>query len=55
MLNYLAIDDVIGDLIDALKGKDVWDNTLFIVVGDNGGAVYSGGGANNCPLKGGKL
>ena len=53
MLNYL--DDVIGDLIDALKGKEVWDNTLFIVVGDNGGAVYSGGGANNCPLKGGKL
>ena len=33
----------------------MWDNTLFIVVGDNGGAVYSGGGANNYPLKGGKL
>lgn len=42
MLNYL--DDVIGDLIDALKGKGMWDNTLFIVMGDNGGAVYSGGG-----------
>ena len=53
MLNYL--DDVIGDLIDALKDKEMWDNTLFIVVGDNGGAVYSGGGANNYPLKGGNL
>ena len=53
MLNYL--NDVLGDLIDALKGKGMWSNTLFIVVGDNGGAVYSSGGANNYPLKGGKL
>lgn len=27
----------------------------FVVIGDNGRAVYSGGGANNYPLKGGKL
>ena len=26
MLNYL--DDVIGDLIDALKDKEMWDNTV---------------------------
>ena len=53
MVNYL--DDVVGDLVDALKKKGMWDNTLFAASSDNGGPVYPGGGANNFPLKGGKV
>ena len=37
MVNYL---DVVGELVDALKKKGMWEN---------------GCGANNYPLKGGKL
>lgn len=53
MSKYL--DDFIGELVDTLQSKGLWDNTLFIVSADNGGPVYSGGGGNNYPLKGGKL
>ena len=52
MVNYL--DDVVGELVDALKKKGMWDNLLFATSSDNGGPAYSGGGANNYPLKGGK-
>ena len=50
MVNYL--DDVVGEMVSALKDKEMWDNLLFFVVADNGGPVN--GGANNYPLKGGK-
>ena len=53
MVNYL--DDVVGELTDALKNKGMWDNLLFVTSSDNGGPVYPGGGANNYPLKGGKV
>jgi arylsulfatase I/J len=53
MVNYL--DDVVGELVDALKKRNMWDNLLFVTSSDNGGPVYPGGGANNYPLKGGKL
>ena len=49
MVKYL--DDVIGELVNALKAKDVWSNTLIVVSSDNGG-YFSGG--NNYPLKGTK-
>ena len=53
MVNYL--DDVIGEVVAALKDHGLWDNLLFITSSDNGGPVQSGGfGANNFPLKGGK-
>lgn len=52
MVNYL--DDVVGELVDALKSKGMWDNLLLVTSSDNGGPVYPGGGANNYPLKGGK-
>ena len=32
MVNYL--DDVIGEVVDALKNKGMWDNTLFVVNSD---------------------
>ena len=50
MVKYM--DDVIGEIVSALKGKNMWDNLLFFVVADNGGPVNDG--ANNYPLKGGK-
>ena len=53
MVNYL--DDVVGELVKALKDKGLWDNLLFVTSSDNGGPEYAGGGANNFPLKGGKL
>ena len=53
MVNYL--DDVVGELVDALKKKGMWENTLFASSSDNGGPEYPGGGANNYPLKGGKV
>ena len=33
MVNYL--DDIIGDLVKALKAKGFWDNLLFIASSDN--------------------
>lgn len=33
----------------------MWDNTLMVVGSDNGGPIYPNGGANNYPLKGGKM
>ena len=53
MVNYL--DDVVGNLTKALKKRGMWDNLLFVTSSDNGGPVHSGGGANNYPLRGGKL
>ena len=52
MVNYL--DDIVGDLVKALKAKGLWDNLLFIASSDNGGPVNAGKAANNYPLKGGK-
>ena len=53
MVNYL--DDVVGELVDALKKKGLWDSLLFVTSSDNGGPVHEGNGANNYPLKGGKV
>ena len=50
MVNYM--DDIIGDMVSALKNKGMWDNLLFFVIADNGGPLQS---ANNYPLKGGKF
>ena len=53
MFNYL--DDVVGELVDALKKRGMWENTLFASSSDNGGPEYPGGGANNFPLRGSKM
>ena len=52
MVNYL--DDVVGEIVDALKKKGLWDNLLFVASSDNGGPERKDFGANNFPLKGGK-
>ena len=51
MVKYL--DDVLGNVTDALKKRNMWENLLFVVSSDNGGPIR--GGANNYPLKGGKF
>ena len=53
MAKYL--DDVMRDLVTTLKSKNMWENTLLVVSSDNGGPIYPNGGANNFPLKGGKI
>jgi len=53
MTQYM--DNQINQLVEALKAKGMWDNTLFIFISDNGGPVYTPASANNWPLKGGKL
>ena len=52
MVNYL--DDVVGEIVNALKQKGMWDKLLFVASSDNGGPERSGFGGNNYPLKGGK-
>ena len=52
MVTY--VDDVVGELVNALKQKGMWDNLLFVSSSDNGGPIVKGWGANNYPLKGGK-
>ena len=53
MVNY--IDDVMGNITEALIKYGFWDNLLLVVTSDNGGPLYIGGGGNNYPLKGGKF
>lgn len=55
MVNML--DDVVGDVADALKARGMWEKTIFLVWSDNGGPIYTNGsaGANNFPLRGGKV
>jgi len=50
------MDSSIGQVVDALKQKGLWDNTLVSFMSDNGGPIYNNGtsGGNNYPLKGGK-
>ncbi len=51
------VDEALGNLTDAFRARGMWDDLLVIASADNGGPVYYGGfaGANNFPLRGGKL
>jgi len=53
MVNLL--DGVIGQIINSLHQKDMWDDTLIVLSSDNGGPiVLEESAANNHPLRGGK-
>ena len=52
MVKYLDI--IVGELVDALKERGLWDDLLFVTSSDNGGPVATNAAANNYPLKGGK-
>jgi len=55
-------DEALGTIVDTLKKRGMWEQTLLVLSGDNGGPVYPSavpgfdhcGGANNWPLLGGK-
>jgi arylsulfatase A-like enzyme len=44
-------DNVTGHLVQLLKKKEMWDNTIMVISADNGGAPCGG---SNYPLKGSK-
>lgn len=48
------IDSAIGRVVDTLKEKDMFRNTLIVLSSDNGGALPATSAGNNYPLKGGK-
>ena len=50
MVNFM--DTSIGKLVDALKAKGMYNDTLLVFSSDNGGPLPSG---NNYPRKGGKF
>jgi len=55
-------DESLGAIVRTLKRRGMWEHTLLVLSGDNGGPVYPSpvpgfdhcGGANNWPLLGGK-
>lgn len=49
-----ALDKQIKVMIDALKAKGMYDNTLIVFMSDNGGKLNNNASANNHPLTGGK-
>ena len=47
-----VIDEAIHNVTTALKAKQMWDNTLFVVSADNGGPAFSDqAAASNFPLR----
>lgn len=55
MVNFA--DTAVGNLTRLLKAKGMYENTIMVFSADNGGPIYYNGtaGANNFPLKGGKM
>ena len=53
----LRVAVAVGNVTAALRQKEMWDNLLIVFSTDNGGPIYNNGsaGANNFPLKGGKV
>ena len=45
-------DNVTGTVVQLLKERDMWDNTIMVVSADNGGAPCA---SSNYPLKGAKI
>lgn len=50
----IALDHMVGDLLEHLKKENVLDNTMIIFTSDNGAALYSRTVTNE-PMQGGKF
>ena len=49
------LDDTVGAIVDKLKAAGMWEDTLLVLSGDNGGPlILEESGATNWPLRGGK-
>jgi len=48
----LMLDEAVEDLVTTIKDEGMYDNSVIIVMSDNGGNVVGGG--NNYPLRGSK-
>ena len=62
--NYAAMtnlmDQYVGQVVNVLKAKNMYENTFILMLSDNGGAIHDvnnarSPGGNNYPLKGGKF
>lgn len=48
-----ALSEGVGNITDALKKRGMWNNTVLVFMGDNGGPTFEA--HSNSPLRGGKL
>ena len=49
------VDASVGAIVDAIRARGVWNETLMLFSSDNGGPLeLAESGANNAPLRGGK-
>ena len=48
-----ALDEALGNVTAALRTAGMWDNTVLVFMGDNGGPTFEG--HSNYPLRGGML
>lgn len=49
-----ALDDAVGQVVEAIDGAGLTENTIIWFASDNGGATYTGA-TDNTPLNGGKF
>jgi hypothetical protein len=55
---HSGVEFVVKNATEELKAAGMWDNTFFILYGDNGGTFEHGGdvpGSSNFPLRGSVL
>ncbi|KAH8063464.1 sulfatase [Aureococcus anophagefferens] len=48
----VATDNVAGDVVDALRETNHWDDTVFVCASDNGAQPQVSGAGSNWPLRG---
>ena len=48
-----ALDDAVGTVVDTLKQKELYDNSIILFTTDNGGPSngFDGNAASNFPLR----